>query len=300
MASKTKKAERDEEDKSRRDADQKRRLAEAALEKEKEEHRLNMKIAIDKLRESEIGRKTIELIGEEELYKYDPNSINSLHIDAVIRHSRELKEKLKVQFKKVDYLVRAQHEAEIPLLNKHAQQEMVQRNQIQLDERRRAIDKRDRLVRMEDDKNDFLQSIRGQRHDDYVTRMTEFKQRLAVERQQRLEQLRKEHVEQKKQEWKREKQMKQKKIEEEKNRKIAEEQKRVEEERLAQDRAVDDEKRRKQDEQARKQREKEEEVERKLQAGRTMIQTASQSASVDRRSAAPASNYSADKDRTDG
>ena len=91
---------REKEDKSRREADQKRRLAEAASERDKEEHRLNMKIAIDKLRESDIGRKIIDLIGEEELYKYDPDSLNSLHIDAVIKHSREQKEKLKVQHKK--------------------------------------------------------------------------------------------------------------------------------------------------------------------------------------------------------
>ena len=97
MVSKTKQIERDEEDKTRRVADQKRREAEAASEKEKEEHRFNMKVAIDRLRESEIGRKIIDVIGEDELYKYDPNSINSLHIDAVIKHSREQKEKLKVQ-----------------------------------------------------------------------------------------------------------------------------------------------------------------------------------------------------------
>ena len=82
-----------------------------------------MKIAIEKLGESEIGQKIIDVIGEEELYRYDPNSINSLHVDAVIKHSREQKEKLKVQFKKVDYLIRAQHEVEIPLLQKHAEQE---------------------------------------------------------------------------------------------------------------------------------------------------------------------------------
>jgi translation initiation factor 3 subunit A len=168
IVSKTKQAERDEEDKTRREADYKRRLQEAALEKEKEEHRFGMKMAIDKLRESEIGRKIIEVIGEEELYKYDPNSINLLHIDAVIKHSREQKEKLKVQYKKVDYVIRAQHEAEIPLLHKQTEEEARIRREIQRAERERAIERRERLIRMDNDKNNFLQSIRGQRHGDYV------------------------------------------------------------------------------------------------------------------------------------
>ncbi|CAF4742040.1 unnamed protein product, partial [Rotaria sp. Silwood2] len=200
--------ERDEEDKTRREADLKRRLLEAAVEKEKEEHRFAMKVAIDKLRESEIGRKIIEVIGEEELYKYDPNSINSLHIDAVIKHSREQKEKLKVQFKKVDYLIRAQHESEIPILQKQAEEETCLRREIQLAERQRAIERRERLTRMENDKDDFLQSIRGQRHEDYVQEMKEFEKRLQIARQQRLEQLRQEYIEKKKQEFRKEKQLK--------------------------------------------------------------------------------------------
>ena len=225
-----------------------------------------MKIAIEKLGESEIGRKIIEVIGEEELYKYDPNSINSLHVDAVIKHSREQKEKLKVQFKKVDYLIRAQHEAEVPLLQKHAEQEVQRRRDIQLAERERAIEKRDRLVRMEGDKNDFLQSIRGQRHEDFVTRMQEFEKRLEVERGRRLEQLRKEHIEKKKLEWRKEKMDKKRRIEEEKRHRIQLERKRVEDERLAETRREEDEKKRKFDDQARKQREREAEIERKLQA----------------------------------
>jgi len=173
-------------------------------------------MAIDKLRESEIGRKIIDVIGEEELYKYDPNSINSLHIDAVIKHSREQKEKLKVQYKKVDYLIRAQHESEIILLQKQTEEEIRQRREIQRAERERAIERRERLVRMDNDKNDFLQSIRGQRHEDYVERMKEFEQRLNIERQQRLEQLRKEHVEKRKQDWIKEKKLKQQRKQDEK------------------------------------------------------------------------------------
>ncbi|CAF3799678.1 unnamed protein product [Rotaria magnacalcarata] len=145
-------------------------------ERNKEEHRFDMEITIDKLRQSEIGRKIIELIGEEELYKYDPELLNSLHIDGVIKYSREQKEKLKVQYKKVDFPIRELHEAEILLVIKQSEKELRQRHTIQLAER--AIERCERFVRMENDKEDFLLSIRGQRHEDFVLHMNIFEQRL--------------------------------------------------------------------------------------------------------------------------
>ncbi|CAF3534916.1 unnamed protein product [Rotaria socialis] len=286
--------EREKEDKNRRDADQKRRVAEAALEREKEEHRFNMKIAIDKLRESEIGRKIIELIGEEELYKYDPESLNSLHIDAVIKYSREQKEKLKVQYKKVDFLIRAHHEADIPLIIKQSEEELQQRHTIQIAERERAIERCERLVRMENDKEDFLLSIRGQRHEDFVVHMKTFEQRLNVARQQRLEQLRQEYIEKRKQEWKKQKQLQKQQKEEEKQRKIQAEKKRKHDEQIALSRAANDEKNKKLDEQARKQREREAEIDRKLQESLETSRVAP-TASV-RRTLPP---NQADKDKTD-
>ncbi|CAF4576843.1 unnamed protein product [Rotaria sp. Silwood1] len=284
--------EREKEDKSRREADQKRRLAEAALEREKEEHRFNMKIAIDKLRESEIGRKIIELIGEEELYKYDPESLNSLHIDAVIKYSREQKEKLKVQYKKVDFLIRALHEAEVPLMQKQNEDELRQRYQIQLAERERAIERRERLIRMDNDKKDFLQSIRGQRHEDFILHMQAFEQRLNVARQQRLEQLRREHIEKKKQDWRKQKQLEKQQKQNEKQRKIQAEIERQKNERLEKIRADADERNKKLAEQTRKQREREEEIEKKLQEER---EASRKTVAENRRS----TTHYQDKDKTD-
>jgi hypothetical protein len=217
-----------------------------------------MKIAIDKLRESEIGRRIIELIGEEELYKYDPESLNSLHIDAVIKHSREQKEKLKIQYKKVDFLIRAHHEAEVSLIQKQSEDDVQRRRDIQLAERELALERRERLIRMETDKKDFLQSIRGQRHEDYVTQSKDFDQRLKVARQQRLEQLRKENVEKKKQDWKKQKQLA-------KQQKIQAELDRVEAERVAIARVASDAKKKHLDEQFKKQRELEEKMDKKIQ-----------------------------------
>ncbi|CAF1204948.1 unnamed protein product [Adineta steineri] len=273
------------EEEERRKADQARRKAEAALEREKEEHRLNMKIAIDKLRESDIGRRIIELIGEEELYKYDPESLNSLHIDAVIKHSREQKEKLKVQFKKVDFFARALHDAEVPLVKKYNDDETNRRRDIQLQERELAIERRGRLVRMDDDKNDFLNSIRGQRHEDFLTEKKEFEQRLTIARQQRLEQIRKEHVEKKKQDWKKQKENK-------KQEKIQSKLKRQEAERIAALRASAKARDEKLAEQLAKQREREAAVEAKLKAEQDA--TRSTSTSTGRRPAP-----SSDKDKTD-
>ncbi len=300
IVTKTKQAERDEEDKTRREADQKRRLHEAASEKEKEEHRFNMKMAIDKLRESEIGRKIIEVVGEEELYTYDPNSLNSLHITAVIKHSREQKEKLKVQYKKVDYLIRAQHEAEIPLLQKQAEEEVNRKREIQRAERERAIERRERLIRMENDKNDFLQSIRGQRHSDYVQRLRDYEQYLNVARQQRLEQLRREYVEKRKQDFRKEKELKRQRKKDEIQQRIQAEIRRKDEERSAIRRAADEEKNKKLAEQTRIQREREEAIERRLQAEKETAHSTATSSVPVRRPGPTAGSHQQDQDKTDG
>lgn len=299
IVSKTKKAEREEEDRNRREADLKRRLLEETIEREKEEHRFAMKIAIDKLRESDIGRKIIEVIGEEELYKYDPNSINSLHIDAVIKHSREQKEKLKVQYKKVDFFIRALHEAEIPLIQKQSELEMRTRREMQLAEHKHALEKRTRLVRMVDDKHDFLQSIVGKRHDEYVQQMKEFNQRLNVAREQRLVQLRQEYIEKKKEEFRREKSLRKIRKQEEKQHQIEAEKRRKEEERLAQTRLADAERTKKLDEQARKQREREAEIERKMLAERESSQVNTASSGPSRRVGPTSSVHQQEKSRTD-
>jgi hypothetical protein len=254
-----------------------------------------MKMAIDKLRESEIGRKIIDVVGEEGLYNYEPNSLNSLHITAVINHSREQKEKLKIQYKKVDYLIRAQHEAEVPLLQKQTEEEVQRRREIQRAERERAIERRERLMRMEDDKNDFLRSIHGQRHEDYMKRMKEFDQRLKIARQQRLEQLRIENIERRKQEIREQKKLKQKRKEEEKQRKIREEIKRKEDERLALLRAADFERNKRLAEQVKKQREREEEIEKKLQAERNAVHPTSTPSGGIRRAGATGGGQPQDK-----
>jgi len=252
-----------------------------------------MKIAIDKLRESDIGRRIIELIGEEELYKYDPESLNSLHIDAVIKHSREQKEKLKIQFKKVDFLVRAQHEMEVSLLHKQNEDDIRLRREIQLAERERAIERRERLIRMENDKKDFLQSIRGQRRDDFISQMKEYEQRLNIARQQRIEQLRKEHIEQQKQNYRKEKQLSKQRKQEAEQQRLQAELKRKENERLAEQRAADEERNKKLAEQAKKQREREAEIERKLQ------ETSRATSSTDHRPT-PSPHQDKTKDKTDG
>jgi len=94
IANKHKQTEIEQEYERKRKQDLETRTAQALSDKRDEEHRIQMKIAIDKLRDSDIGRKIIKLMGEEELYKYDPNSLNALHIEHVIKDSREQKRKI--------------------------------------------------------------------------------------------------------------------------------------------------------------------------------------------------------------
>lgn len=275
------------------EANRKQQAFEATLEREKQELRLTMQIAIDKLRESEIGARIIKHLGEEELYNYDPESLNSLHIDAVIRHMKEQKEKLRSQFKKVDYLIRAQHEAEIPLIEKYSEEEIRVRREIQLAERDRAIERRERLTRMDSDKKEFLQSIRGQRHEEFVQRMDAYEERLQAAREERLVQLRKEYIEKKKQEFRRQRAADKQRREQELKEKSQTQERREREERLAEERMTNAAKFKKLDEQAEIQRARDRAIEEKLHQS----SQSTSSAPPPPRRPAPIHN---DKDRTDG
>ena len=255
-----------------------------------------MQIAIDKLRESEVGIRIIKHVGEEELYSYDPESLNALHIDAVIKDMKEQKEKLKSQFKKVDFLIRAQHEAEIPLIEKYSEEEIRLRREIQMTERARAIERREQLIRMDADKKEFLQSIRGQRHDDFVARLEAYEKRLQVARQQRLEQLRKEHIEKRKQEFRKQRLAEKQRREQAQQEKILAEKRRQQDEQLAIKRAADNERMKKLNEQAEIQRAKERAIEEKLQQSTQNTSSSTATATSNRRPG-PAQH---EKDRTDG
>jgi len=195
--------------------------------------------------------------------------LNALHIRTVIDFSRDQKKKLKVQYKKVDFLIRAQHEMEVPLIEKQSEEELRLRQEIQLTEREYAMERSKSLLRMEGDKQNFLQSIRGRRHDDFLLQMKEFEQRLQVARQERLEELRKEHVEKKKEQFRKDKQ---RKIEE-KQRKIQEKQqskvKREEELRSAKQRAENATRNKELDKQAEIQRARDRAIEEKLNSTRS-------------------------------
>lgn len=278
------------------EADKKQQAIDAALEREKQEHRLNMQIAIDKLRESEIGIRIIKHVGEEELYGYDPDSLNTLHIDAVIKHIKEQKEKLKSQYKKFDYLIRAQHEAEIPLIERQSEEEIRRRREIQLIERARAIERREQLIRMDTNKKEFLQSIRGQRHEDFVARLDAFEKRLQIAREQRLQQLRKEHIEKRKQEFRKERAAEKQRREQLKQERILAEKKRQKDLELAEKRAIDSERMKKLNEQAEIQRAKDRAIEEKMNQTTQNTSTSTVTTTNNRRTG-PTHH---DKDKTDG
>ncbi|CAF0756314.1 unnamed protein product [Didymodactylos carnosus] len=241
----------------------------AIKDKEDEElkdkqHRQLMKMAIDKLRDSEIGRKIIKLLTEAELYKYDPASLNALHIEHVIKDSREQKEKLKQQHRKVDYFVRACHEEEVKLLSIKSEDDITVRRDIFNREREKAHERRKRLTRMDEDKNEFLSSIKDRRHDDYLSQMKAFHQRLQRAKEIKLEELRKENKEKKQQDWIKRKELDEERKQREKQQQIQEDKERIERDRREKERLLESDRRKQLDSIALKQREKEEAIERKL------------------------------------
>merc|ERR1719369_1893191 len=160
----------------------------------------------------------------EEIAKMDADEIMAKQVEELEKEKKELQVRLKAQEKKVDHLQRAKRLEEIPLLKLQFEEfkeeakvvwEEQEKDRIEGEKRQRAndVENRDRMVRMRDDKDKYLESLLKERKNVFEKKITEFNVLVDEERKIRLERRKDERQEERRRKWMRER-------EEEEQRKI--------------------------------------------------------------------------------
>uniref|UniRef100_T1D215 Eukaryotic translation initiation factor 3 subunit A n=1 Tax=Cupiennius salei TaxID=6928 RepID=T1D215_CUPSA len=258
-----------------RDAE-KERMAREAEERNKqrllkEQTEMKRKVVMEKieqLKKTEIGSRIFEGMDEGELQNLDPDDLLNKQVEQIDREKKELQMKLRNQERKIDHLERAKRIEEIPLLQ--MQHEEFKRVDLEFweeheneriktinDERVLALKDRNRLIRMKEDKENFIDCLMKARSSTYEEKMAEFTKMLDEERKKRFAERKRRRREERKETWFREQ-------EEKKQRIIEEEQKRQREEERAKLEEIEAQKRAKLEEIEAKKRAKEREIEERL------------------------------------
>ncbi|GFU02002.1 eukaryotic translation initiation factor 3 subunit A [Nephila pilipes] len=192
---------------------------------------------IEQLKKTEIGSRIFEGMDEDELEKLDPDDLLNKHVEQLERERKDLQSKLRKQERKVDHLERAKRIEEISLLLAEYEENKVkdvefweqhekERIKAIKEERTLGVQERDRLMRLKDDKEKFLERLKKARASEYQEKLEEFNKMLAVERKKRLEERMQKRKEERRAAWLKEQ-------EEKKQRLRDEEMKREREEALA-------------------------------------------------------------------
>merc|ERR1711970_1585863 len=162
---------------------------------------------IAQLANTEIGKKVLEGMPAEE--------IMAKQVEELEKEKKELQVRLKAQEKKVDHLERAKRLEEIPLLKLQFEElkeeakvvwEEQEKDRIEEEKKERAsdIENRDRMVRMRDDKDKYLESLLKERKNVFEKKITEFNVLVDEERKIRLERRKDERQEERRRKWMRE------------------------------------------------------------------------------------------------
>lgn len=231
----------------------------------------NYEERVQQISKTEIGKKIIEKLDQKEDQNLDPDALAAIEQDQLAKERKELQSKLKSQEKKIDYFERAKRLEEIPLIEKYLAEKQKQdkdfwekqeadRIEAAIAERKNAIATRERLLRMYDDRDAFLEKLRDERKSVHVEKLKQFELFLEEEKKKRLAMRVEMRRKERRAAYLREKEEERQRIEDE-IRKKKEEEERIERERRAKEREIELEKLKLQ---AEKQRLKEEEAERKL------------------------------------
>merc|ERR1711970_1433017 len=159
---------------------------------------------IAQLANTEIGKKVLEGMPAEE--------IMAKQVEELEKEKKELQVRLKAQEKKVDHLERAKRLEEIPLLKLQFEElkeeakvvwEEQEKDRIEEEKKERAsdIENRDRMVRMRDDKDKYLESLLKERKNVFEKKITEFNVLVDEERKIRLERRKDERQEERRRKW---------------------------------------------------------------------------------------------------
>ncbi|KAI1894711.1 hypothetical protein AGOR_G00118560 [Albula goreensis] len=256
------------------------RLRQEAKEREKErimqEHeqikKKTVRERLEQIKKTELGAKAFKDIDIEDLEELDPDFIMAKQVEQLEKEKKELQERLKNQEKKIDYFERAKRLEEIPLIKKAYEEQRIKDMELwELQEeerisnmkveREKALEHKQRMSRMMEDKENFVSKITAARSFIYEEKLKQFQERLVEERKKRLEERKKQRKEDRRNAYYRQKEEEAQRIHEEQLKKEREERERLEQEKREEEERVYQERLRKLEEQERKQRARQQEVE---------------------------------------
>uniref|UniRef100_A0A5F8HG80 Eukaryotic translation initiation factor 3 subunit A n=2 Tax=Monodelphis domestica TaxID=13616 RepID=A0A5F8HG80_MONDO len=210
------------------------RLRQEAKEREKErilqEHeqikKKTVRERLEQIKKTELGAKAFKDIDIEDLEELDPDFIMAKQVEQLEKEKKELQERLKNQEKKIDYFERAKRLEEIPLIKSAyeeqrvkdmdlwEQQEEERITTMQL-EREKALEHKNRMSRMLEDRDLFVERLKAARQSVYEEKLKQFEERLAEERRNRLEERKKQRKEERRVTYYREKEEEEQRLAEE-------------------------------------------------------------------------------------
>uniref|UniRef100_A0A671L444 Eukaryotic translation initiation factor 3 subunit A n=1 Tax=Sinocyclocheilus anshuiensis TaxID=1608454 RepID=A0A671L444_9TELE len=256
------------------------RLRQEAKEREKErimqEHeqikKKTVRERLEQIKKTELGAKAFKDIDIEDLEELDPDFIMAKQVEQLEKEKKELQERLKNQEKKIDYFERAKRLEEIPLIKKAYEEQRIKDMELwELQEeerisnmkmeREKALEHKQRMSRMMEDKENFLSKIKAARSFIYEEKLKQFQEHLVEERKKRLEERKKQRKEDRRNAFYRQKEEEAQRIHEEQLKKEREERERLEQEQREEEEREYQERLRKLEEQERKQRARQQEIE---------------------------------------
>merc|ERR1719167_1043145 len=171
---------------------------------------------INQLKNTAFGQKVLTKMDEEKIAGMDAEQFMRVQVEELEKEKKELQIRLKAQEKKIDHMERAKRLEEIPLLKVQFDEfkeeakvvwEEQEKDRIEGEKKQRAsdVENRDRMVRMRDDKEKYLESLLKERENIFEKKIAEFDQKVAEERKTRLERRKEERIEERRRKWMREK-----------------------------------------------------------------------------------------------
>ncbi|KAL1449822.1 hypothetical protein WDU94_002295 [Cyamophila willieti] len=218
------------------------RLAHERLEREKKrvENEIammkerNLKEKVQQISQTTHGQKILRKLDDSELKNLDADQITARELEELQKERRELQQKLKSQEKKMDYFERAKRLEEIPLIEKsYDKKKVLDKEQWEkreakriaqlIEERNLAVAHRERLKRLKEDKEYFMNKLLKERQSSYESKLEAFEKRLTEERKKRLVKRKQERKRDRRQAWLEAKEAEERKREEEEEKKRREE-----------------------------------------------------------------------------
>ena len=182
-----------------------KRLEQEREERERKRHQSeiqqikdrHLKEKMQQISQTSHGQKVLKKLDEDDIKKLDAEQIAAREAEELQKERREMQQKLKSQEKKVDYLERAKRIEEIPLLEKAMEEKMElakqrweqqeeERIQAAIEERQQAVATRERMARMKEDHDIFLERILAERRNIYLEKLRDFEKKLNEARAKRL------------------------------------------------------------------------------------------------------------------